>query len=434
MLIKKLVNTKFKKDLSISYASKLIIFSFGFLQILLINRYYGVEIFGQLTIIVSSAGIFSSLVTAKSSEAVTRFFTREILNNNIENAKFILVIGIVIDIFISLLLVLLVYLCSNLISEKLLQNMNLSFEVFIYSFVGFFTFLRGTLIGYFQAKEMFFQINLISVIEAFVKISLLVISIFYFEQLIYIIYIFIFASFISYFYSLILFLKHYKLSFSNIKININKDLLKEYFSFNLKTFTSSSLKIGTTNIDNLILAYYTNSEIVGIYQTLKKIFSPLLFVVSPISMLKLTQTVRLYENKEFFTLHKLIYSITAKLTIFSVFILICLFFILKYYFMYQNIQYTNEIAISFIILSFYFILPTLIWWSRNFIIMYNPTIPIYTNLILTFTSILFPIILFELNILSPLIAISLSILLALIPSWIFAPLIYIKFMKKQNVI
>jgi len=81
-MIKKLLNSKFKKDLSFSYLAQAITISFGFLQLFLINRYFGVATFGQLAIIMSTAGIFSSLLTARSSEAVTRFFKREELKLN----------------------------------------------------------------------------------------------------------------------------------------------------------------------------------------------------------------------------------------------------------------------------------------------------------------------------------------------------------------
>jgi O-antigen/teichoic acid export membrane protein len=74
-LLKKLINTKFKKDLAFSYFTQGITIGLGFIQLFLINRYFGVETYGQLAIIMSTAGIFSALLTARSSEAITRFFT-----------------------------------------------------------------------------------------------------------------------------------------------------------------------------------------------------------------------------------------------------------------------------------------------------------------------------------------------------------------------
>ena len=66
-MLKKLINTKdFTQGITIGL---------GFIQLFLINRYFGVETYGQLAIIMSTAGIFSALLTARSSEAI--FYKRD---------------------------------------------------------------------------------------------------------------------------------------------------------------------------------------------------------------------------------------------------------------------------------------------------------------------------------------------------------------------
>ena len=74
-MFKKCLNSKFKKDLIFSYFAQGITIGFGFIQLFLINRYFGVETYGQLAIIMSTAGIFSALLTARSSEAI--FYKRD---------------------------------------------------------------------------------------------------------------------------------------------------------------------------------------------------------------------------------------------------------------------------------------------------------------------------------------------------------------------
>jgi hypothetical protein len=106
--------------------------------------------------------------------------------------------------------------------------------------------------------------------------------------------------------------------------------------------------------------------------------------------------------------------------------------LLQPYLFYQNIQYSNTVLISFFILAIYYILPLFIWWGRNFIIMYNPILPIYSNLLLSINSIWIPIVLYKLDYFDGLVTICLGIVLAYIPSWLFAPIVYLKFMKRKK--
>jgi O-antigen/teichoic acid export membrane protein len=434
-MIKKLLNSKFKKDLSFSYVTQAITVTFGFLQLFLINRYYGVEVFGQLAIIMSTAGIFSSLLTARSSEAVTRFFKREELNENFENAKFVLFIGFFIDLITALLLVLLIYLVSNFVAITFLKDIELQDEIIIYSFITFINFLRGSMTGYLQSKEMFYKMNIVTIIESFCKITFLMVAIFILNKhfLVNIIYVFLIASVVSFLYVAYIFIKSYAYEYKEVYFYFNKILFKEYWVFNLKTFTSSSLKIGATNIDNIILSYYSTTEIVGIYQTLKKLLSPLAFIVTPLTTLTLSKTVKLYEKKEFSDLHAMITRVTVILITISLIIVASLFLLLKPLLLFQNINYNDTNLVAFSLLSVLYILPIFIWWSRNFIIVHNPMIPIYSNILLSVNSIWIPLLLYKFDYFDNLTTICLGMLLAYMPSWLFSPIIYRKFMKKEKV-
>ena len=227
-MIKKLLNSKFKKDLIFSYFTQGVTIGFGFLQLFLINRYFGVETYGQLAIVMSTAGIFSALLTARSSEAITRFFTREMINKNFQNAKFVLLIGFCIDIITAFLMLGLTYLFSDFIAKTFIKDISFSLDVFLYSFVVFFGFLRGTLFGYFQSKEMFFFINSVNVVEALIKATLLLIIIFVLQDssLYEIIATLIIASILSYIYVLIVFLKNYIKEFKNISTKYSSKLCR----------------------------------------------------------------------------------------------------------------------------------------------------------------------------------------------------------------
>jgi hypothetical protein len=69
---------------------------------------------------------------------------------------FILYTGFLIDLITVILLVGLIYFVSDLISVNFLKDITLSDEIMLYSF---FAFLRGSLLGYLQAKEMFKKLS-----------------------------------------------------------------------------------------------------------------------------------------------------------------------------------------------------------------------------------------------------------------------------------
>lgn len=436
-MIKKLLNSKFKKDLAFSYFTQGITIGFGFIQLFLINKYFGVATYGQLAIIIATAGIFSALLTARSSEAITRFFTREMLNHNYENAKFILSIGFVIDLITALLLLFITYLLSDFIAKTFIKNVEYSNEVFLYSFVVFFGFLRGTLFGYLQSKEMFVQINIISVFESIVKILAFLFVIFILKEtsLREIILVFIVTSISSFMYTIVVFFKKYMIQFSNVKYNYNKDILKEYWSFNLKTFFSSSLKAGNDQIDILVLSYFTSAYTIGIYSIFKKILSIFSVVISQISAVTFTQIIKLYESHQF---SQMLHNIKRKtLLIFSLItpMFIVSIVLLSFIFTYMNVSFNEMYYVAFVILFLKVITSALMWWWRAFIITYNPTIPIYINTLNLVNTILIPIILFNtFTQMDSLLLISISNILIIIPMGIIGYYYFYKyiFSKAKN--
>jgi O-antigen/teichoic acid export membrane protein len=384
-MIKKLLNSKFKKDLSFSYITQAITMLFGFLQLFLINRYFGVDLFGQLAIIMSTAGIFSSLLTAKSSEAVTRFFKREKLKQNYENAKFVLLIGFSIDFITAILLVGLIYFASTFIATSFLKDIELQDEIVLYSYITFFGFLRGTLFGYLQSKEMFIKMNIITLIESFMKIVMIVTFVFIWNltNLDDIIYSFLMASIVSFLYTIYIFLNSYLKEFKNIKLQINKKILKEYWNFNIKTFLSSSLKAGNQNIDNLIIGYFLNTESVGIYQILKKILSPVLVIAAPFSSLVYPKLISFFETNQKEKFKNIIIKISLYILIFSLF-----YFSISYCFLnnilnLMSVSLNNKYDIYFILLALLVVINSQMWWVKAFSNTVNPNYSVVGNLFAT---------------------------------------------------
>lgn len=380
-----LLNSKFKKDLAFSYFTQAITISFGFLQLFIINKYFGVETYGQLAIIMSTAGIFSALLTARSSEAITRFFTREMLNKNLQNAKFVLALGLTIDFITALFLVLVVYLASDFIATTFMKDINFSHEVFLYSFVTFVGFLRGTFLGYFQSKELFFQINTITVFESFIKIMALIYITFGISNssLEDIILGLIISATISFIYVLVTFILRYIKEFENTKLQYNKILLKEYWSFNIKTFASSSLKAGNSNIDNLLIAYFINVQMVGIYQIIKKILSPINVVVSPFSMLVYPKLVNYFETKQTERFKAIIVKISFYIAFFCIGYSLLFFFGFDYIFELMKIEVIASYKTIYVLFALLLFISSILWWVRIFSNVVNPNYSLYMNIFAT---------------------------------------------------
>jgi len=386
-MIRKFVNSKFKKDLSFSYITQALTIIFGFAQLFLINKYFGVNVYGQLAIIISTAGIFSSLLTARSSEAVTRFFKREELNKKFENAKFVLFVGLGIDFITAILLVMLIYSLSHFIADTFLKDNTLSHEIIIYSFITFITFLKGSIMGYMQSKGMFVQINIINIIESAAKILFLVLFIFILNKLflIDIIYVFLISSIVSFLYTISIFLKSYIVEYKSVLLKFNKPLLKEYWSFNIKTFLSSSLKAGNENIDNMLIAYFLNAQIVGIYQIIKKILLPISMLSMPFSMLIYPRLIHFFETEQKEKFKNIIIKISTYILLIGILYSLFAYVLLDNIFALMVVEFNETYSYYYILIAVTSIITSsLLWWVRIFSNTVNPSYSLYMNLFATF--------------------------------------------------
>lgn len=383
-MLRFITKSKFKKDLAFSYIVQIFTALLGLLQVFLINKYFGIVTYGQLAIIMSTAGIFSSLLTARSAEAVTRFFKIEIANNRIENAKFVLYIGFFIDLITAFTLLLLVYFLSDVIAKIFLKNSDLSVEIFLYSFIIFFIFMRDTLTGYLQANEMFNHINSIRLIESFLKNAFLLIPIYASVcTLRFLIFSFFAASFLSFVFALYVYLNKYLKELSNIPLVINKVLFKEYWNYNVKTFLSSSLKAGNENIDNLVIAYYLDAKTVGIYQVLKKILSPIFMFSSPFSMLIYPKLISFYDAGQRDRFKNIILKTSSYLALLTVVYGLITYISLPGILSILGTNYTSMYSNYYIALIFLTFIVIMMWWVRIFSNTVDPSYSLYMNIFAT---------------------------------------------------
>lgn len=384
-MVKFLTKSKFNMDLLISYCAQGSTVGLGLLQVYLINRYFGISTYGQLSIIMSTAGIFTSLLTARSSEAVTRFFKREELNGNAANAKFVLFIGVTIDLITASALVLLVSVLAGSIAATFLKDRALNFDIIVYSIITFFVFMRDTLTGYMQAKEMFTQINLIRIIESFLKVAslMLLVHMKFDLTLRNLIYGFLAASLISFFYAAAVFLVGYLREFRQVKLVLNRPLLKEYWDFNIRTFISSSLKAGNENIDNLVIGYFIDARTVGIYQILKKILSPIAMFAGPLSMLVYPKLITFYESQQRGRFQKIIVDTSLAIGALTVVYSMLISIFLPQIFRLMGAAFVSDYSVYFFLVMVWNLLILTMWWVRIFSNTVNPNYSLYMNLFAT---------------------------------------------------
>jgi len=399
----------------------------GFGSMYIITNYTSVEVYGILAIIAATSGILTNLVSARTSEAIVRFVKEEMIKGNKENIKLILFIGFFIDIFIGLIILGLFYLLANFIATTFIKDASYTYEVWIYSFITFFTYIKGVPYGLMQTKEKFMIINSFTIVENFLKIVLLVFIVFYLKEikLIDIIYVQILVSIVSFIMFLSYFIKIYKKEYLEIPLRKDTELIKRYWSFNIKTFTSSFLKAGNQKLDTLILGYFIDPKTVGIYEIIKKIVAtPLGFLASPFNLLYYSKLVELYTNKKYDEFKGLIYNITLKITLISIVYLAFLLMLSSYLIDIFDLLLKVDILRLYIILLAPYAIPYF-WWGRVFSNAVDPMYSIYTNALYMFLYFTLVIMLtYQFELIGLLIGIGLSKIIT--SNYLFKKLKYIK--------
>lgn len=378
-MLNKLINSKFKKDILFSYFTQGILLTFGFLNIYLITSYAGIDKYGKYAILVSSVGFMSLLLTARSGEAIVKFYNREKIENNLKKAKVFISYGFIIDMITAGLLFLLTYLLSEFIAQHFLKQPDMAQIVVFFSIINVLYFLRGTMEGYLQANELFYFFNGLKIVEV-VSLSIILIINFNYvgTGLIDIVNSYVLVGVITFVATAIIFSIHYFKEFLNTSASFSKAAFKEYIKFNAITFSSSALKAGNQNFDNLILSYFTNPGLVGVYTIIKRFFQPITVAEKPFQTIMYPKLTQLYYEKNLKLFNVKVLKITKLLVTiaisYSILVLIFSDFLAELF----SLKYTNTFIII-VFIMFYYIQFPLIWWSRNFSNIINPMISLYST-------------------------------------------------------
>jgi len=244
---------KIKKELFFSYVTQFVTLLGWVFFLIFIPKYYWIDNFGILSLILSYITLFSFLFLNSVQEWVKKEITE---NRDINYKKINLYISnwIYLKLFWIIIFAPIIHLISYIFNISiLLENINL------YYILCWLMSWQWLLVNIFYALHKNIYVLYMTLFEYLIKI-LLIFYFFYlwFNSLEYILFSFIIwylFSFIIWFF--ILFYK-IKFKFNSLNIFISKELLKRYFWLSISSISFLLL----TNIDNVMISYfYTNLEL-----------------------------------------------------------------------------------------------------------------------------------------------------------------------------
>ncbi len=108
------------------------------------------------------------------------------------------------------------------------------------------------------------------------------------------------------------------------------------------------------------------SQVVGIYQVVKNLISPVSLISSPMSLIYYPHLNELYEKNKISEFKQKIKSLSKYITLFTVLILAILIPFDMYILRYFKIEPTIEIFVYFILQSIFMLMISNQWWIRIF--------------------------------------------------------------------
>lgn len=366
------LNKHFKRDTVISYCANAIVLGTSFLLMIMINHDAGVKSYGEIALVSSLSSLIATFISPKSIDAVTRFYIREKISQQRENAKLIMVIAFGIDMIASGILLGIFFGLSETIAIIFFEASELSLIVLTYGYISVSLLMRSSISGYLQSHELFGTINFFQIVDAGLKLVFVGISLYSFENNTTqaIVDSYALAAVTTTVLMAVIFFYYFKKEFSLVSLKYNAALIKEYLLFNGKTFFATSIASINNNIDTIMLGYFTNTTVVGIYQSLKNLLMPISFVSSPYAMLTTAQLTRFYSNQDKINFMGTLAKVTKVIVLFNVIIIAIMLLGLEY--LLNVIGIDEVLRFEYVMLAIIVTIKQSIWWNPIVINFYNP--------------------------------------------------------------
>lgn len=333
----------------------------------------GYEEYGLFVLLMSLVGVMLDVVSSRTSEGVTYFYKLDKEKRNV------IFSGCVFDLFVALFFLIAISIFYfNYEKIESLSKINKE-AVVLYAIYPFFRILFGTTQGYLIAIGNYKKIVVLNFLSSTIRLLVTIVLVFYGELdhvLIALTYALSALVFIPHIYSVIKLSKFWKFN--------EKEVVRGFFKYSIKTFFSTLVKSGNKKIDNLIVGLILGPSFLSLYDLCKKLLLPINFLVSPLanvyfpdfisnySLGNFQNIIEVIKKSSFYIL--LIQTLFASFTIFSIFFFSSIFF--------DGYKEDDILRVYFtVLLSFSFTQHT--WWCRPFSNSVNPNMSLIANLLMT---------------------------------------------------
>jgi O-antigen/teichoic acid export membrane protein len=300
------------KQTSINFIGRIVQMVFSFITGILLARVLGPSILGQYNLGNTLANFMANFTKIGFDQGLVRFIPLYKTKNEYGKIKYLIVFSFLVSSILSILIGSVFYFYSDFLAITLFNDLEMSGVLKITAFlILVFTYfrlgssiLKGikrvdylTIVSYFIVPITFLlSLLILRKSDVFTVISIRMFS--YTIGVIFIIYV--------------VFKKEIFMNVSFEKID-----LKKYFSFSSPLLFIGLLYFLISHIDILMIGYFLESSDVGIYSVAVRIAGMGVFLLSASNTIFGPTISELTEKKQFYTLEKLLKSITKIIFVFS---------------------------------------------------------------------------------------------------------------------
>jgi O-antigen/teichoic acid export membrane protein len=308
--------TNIAKQTGISFMGKILSMGLSFLTVVLLARLLGASSLGRFNLGITIVNLFSIFTILGFDQGLVRFIPIYKSRNNEESLNGLIFSNLLISFFISFSISIFLFINSEFISNKIFNDVKMIL-VLKYSsvYLIIFTFFRllGAILKGNKRVDLFTYV--VDIITPF-SYLILIMGLYKLDNKIFVVYS---ARIISQVTGIILILALiYKYLFLNIKrINFKLVKFKAYFRFSLPLSFIGLLYYLISNIDKLMLGYFTTSDQIGIYSVSFRVAILTIFLLQSVNSIFASVISELVEKDDYLTLGKLLKNLTKWIFLFG---------------------------------------------------------------------------------------------------------------------
>lgn len=376
-----MLDRKFKTDYLWTLAAQVANLCAAFVFLGTVTRLGGLTVLGQLSLLVSLTAVLGNLLSFRTNEAVLTFFKRADIDARPDQKKFAVVAGMLLDVGVASVLFAIFYFGRSAICEHLLKDPGVEGDVALYGVIIAGLVLRSTPIALLQATEHFRAVNLLTTLEPWLKLGLVLVAYLQNGRLTLhgIVVATLMANLITLLIAATLAARQHARELLVTPIYRDRAHLRQYLSYCASTFASSTLKAGNQQIDVLVLGYLTQPHVSGLYATFRQFAAPLAFISNPFASISQARFVQAAHQNQLATLADTIGRLNRRLAALFALAAPVLGLAAWVYGELTHIRYTPWQAVALPALLLAGALSASQWWARPFSSATNPRYSLISN-------------------------------------------------------